>query len=34
MTRYHIVFATLLACSVAPFSQAQTAMRQPGDPQR
>ena len=34
MTRYHIVFATLLACSVAPFSLAQTAMRQPGDPQR
>ena len=34
MTRYHIALATLLACSVAPFSQAQTAMRQPGDPQR
>ena len=34
MTIHNTLLATLLACSVAPFSQAQTAMRQPGDPQR
>nr|WP_314633022.1 hypothetical protein [uncultured Janthinobacterium sp.] len=30
----HIVCAAVLACSVAPLSQAQTAAPQPGDPQR
>ncbi len=34
MNRYHIAFAALLACSVAPFSQAQTPTPEPGDPQR